>query len=153
MLVLLLTCICATRVTGHRYQHQRLWPPDNIEPCLIQCPVQHVQMTGNKSSGAEMSNWGAQPILDFMSNGQWQSQTATLPLLSATPSVDMAATSSITTLVTSVTVRTSPTRSQSMSCLGSASTVTMSSAEKIRACNIMCQVVIALSCVILFHKP
>ncbi|KAI3396613.1 hypothetical protein diail_11865 [Diaporthe ilicicola] len=51
------------------------------------------------SSGADLSNWGAQPILDFMSNGQWQ--TAASPLPTTTLPVGVAAAPSLTTLVTS----------------------------------------------------
>lgn len=139
VLALLLTCMCAPIVTGQQHQLRRLWPPENIEPCLMQCPGQHVQMTDNRSSETVMSDWGAQPIFDFMSNGQWQ--TAGSALLPTALPFDVAAASSLTTLVTSVTAVTSPTGSQSTSHLP------MSRAERILACNAVCQAFIALSCV------
>lgn len=96
---------------GQRQQHQRLWPPRNIEPCSIQCPVQHVQMTGNRTLGTDMSYWGAQPIVDFMSNSQWQ--TVDSPPQTTMLAVDVAASSPITTLRTSFMPTALPTAARS----------------------------------------
>lgn len=99
IIALLFAYICIPSAAGQRPPRQRLWPPGNIEPCSIQCLVQHVQMTGNRTSGTDMSHWAAQPILDFMSNSQWQTETS--PPQATMLAVDAAASSTITTLRTS----------------------------------------------------
>lgn len=151
ILAILLICESAPRVTGQERQrhHARLWPPANIEPCLVQCPAQHVQMTGNRSSGTEMY-WGPQPILDFMSNSQWQTSA---PLLRPTTLlVDVTTASGITTLVTSVMAVASPARSVEAPFSVSATSMAMSGAERTLGCNIMFQVIVTLSCVTLFYN-
>lgn len=148
ILAILLICVSAPRVTGQQH-HTRLWPPANIEPCLVQCPAQHVQMTGNRSSGTEMY-WGPQPILDFMSNSQWQTSA---PLLwPTTLAVDVAAASGITTLVTSVMAVASPSRSVETPFSVSATSMAMSGAERTLGCNIVFQVAVTLGCVALFYN-
>lgn len=147
ILAILLICVSAPRATGQQH-HARLWPPANIEPCLVQCPAQHVQMTGNRSSETDMY-WGPQPILDFMSNSQWQ--TSARLLRPTTLVVDVAAASGITTLVTSVMAVPSPARSLETPFSGLATSRAMSGAERILGCNIVSQVVVTLSCVALFY--
>lgn len=150
MLATLLVCTCIPIVTGQRSQHPRLWPPANIEPCLVQCPAPHVQMTGNRSSRTEMVHWGPQPILDFMSNSQWQTSA---PPLQLTPlAVDVAAASGVTTLVTSVTAASSSTSSRKTGSVGFSTSMAASGAEKLPSCNLVFQIVITLSCVALFHR-
>lgn len=150
---MLLICMCTPRIMGQRHQHPRLWPPPNVEPCVIQCPAQHVQMTGNRSSGAETSQWGPQPILDFMSNSQLQ--TSAPPLRPMTLAINVAATSGITTLVTSVTSVAGSTKSQEKSFSSLAtSMVAVSGGGRRLVCDTIFQVVVTLSCtcIALFHK-
>lgn len=144
MLAMLFICASAPRAAGQR--HQRLWPPPNIEPCVIQCAARHVQMTGNRSSGPDMSYWGPQPILEFMSNSQWQ--TSALPLRPTTLAVDVAAASGSTTLRTSVTAVASPTRSRAMSFACSATFMAISGAEEALVSSLVVRVVLAvLGCI------
>lgn len=115
ILALLFLYVHIPNTAAQRRQHQRLWPPENIEPCSLQCLVQHVLMTGNRTSGTEMTHWGAQPIYDFMSNSQWQTAASSpQPTMLA---ADVVASSSITTFRTSlisVALSTKAVRSQQM---------------------------------------
>lgn len=152
MLSIVVICMCTTRVMGQRHQHPRIWPPANIEPCLIQCPVQHVQMTGNRTAGTEISQWGSQPMLEFISNSQLQTSVSpSQPTLAA----NAAAKSSITTLVTSVTSVKGTTKSQETSFPRiAASVVAVSGGERTLLCDTIFQVVITLSCmsIAIFHE-
>lgn len=144
MLAMVIICMCTPRVMGQRSQHPRLWPPTNIEPCVIQCPAQHIQMTGNRSAGTEMSQWGPQPMLDFISNSQLQTSA---PPLQPTLAANVAAKSGITTLVTSVTSVTGTTESHGTSDPGAAASVrALSGGERTLLCDTIFQVFITLSC-------
>lgn len=96
-----------------------------------------------------MSYWGPQPILDFMSNHQWQ--TSAPSSRPTTLAVDVAATSGITTLVTSVMAVPGPTRSRETSFSGSRTSMAISGAGRTLGCNIVFKVVITLSCIALFY--
>lgn len=140
MLAMLFICVSAPRAAG------RLWPPPNIEPCVMQCAAQHVQMTGNRSSGPDMSYWGPQPIREFMSNNQWQ--TSALPLRPTALAADVAAAPGSTTFRTCVTAVASPTRSRATSLPGPATFMAISGAEKALVSNTVVQVVLAvLGCI------
>lgn len=142
MLAALLVCMCTPIVGSQRHHHPRLWPPANIEPCAIQCPAQHVQMAGNKSSGDETSHWGAQPILDFMYNSHLQTSAPSLQPL--TLPANVVAASGITTLMTSVT---GPPRSRETSFPRSTvSMVVDSGGRRTFECKVIYHVITTLGC-------
>lgn len=97
-----------------------------------------------------MSYWGPQPILEFLTNSQWQ--TPAPALRPTTLAVDVAAVSGITTLVTSVTAAVSPSRSRETSFSGSATSMAISGAERTLDCKGVFQAVVTLSCVALIYN-
>lgn len=100
LLIALLLASISHAAAQQQYSHHRLWPPPNIEPCAFQCPMEHVQVTGNKTSVAEMSFWGPLPVPDFMSNSRWQSPDSSPPMTTVL-SVKSGGKSGFTTLVVS----------------------------------------------------